>query len=415
MIVFACGGCGTEYSVESRLAGRRARCRSCGAAMDIPAPAPAAIPVVDNPLGLGMDWDSMGLPAAALAGPVLGSSNALRGYSGRRRKSGNGMLWLALGGAGLLAVLFIGVTVVAVTQLSWGGSMRSQAAGYLPANWTMAMSLQPARLVDRISRFPKAKPYIDQALAQATTEHVDVRDVSEVLIATEGNGKYFAAILDRPLDPTQTFQAATPSDAHQGLTIYAVNNPGRIEATYVVLPQPRLLVGANDLGRLKAMLDQVANRLPGAVGLPSGAHFAMRIRDVSTLSVMPAAALGPMNNVRGVSLTAHLSNDLSFDVTVDAQDAQTASSYEKMAAGGLEAVRMQQRKQPQNPAIKAMPSLPDNLRIYASGSQLRITGSLPAAQLFDNLPPPSALGAMPAFGPRPAAPTMPGGPMGTPR
>src|SRR3569623_1924379 len=206
MIVFACGGCGTQYSVEPRLAGRRARCRSCGAAMDIPALAPAAIPVADIPLGLDMDWDSMGLPAAVPAGPVLGGSNALRSYSGRRHKSGNGMLWLALGGAGLLAVLFIGVTVVAITQLSWGGSMRSQAAGYLPANWTMAMSLQPARLVARISRFPKAKPYIDQALAQATTQNVDVRNVSEVLIATEGNGKYFAAILAQPLAPPQPIQ-----------------------------------------------------------------------------------------------------------------------------------------------------------------------------------------------------------------
>lgn len=74
MIVFACGGCGTQYSVEPLLGGRTARCRDCGAAMRIPSPV-AAAPVYEELLGPRLDWNALGLPAAP-AGPMLGGGRS---------------------------------------------------------------------------------------------------------------------------------------------------------------------------------------------------------------------------------------------------------------------------------------------------------------------------------------------------
>jgi ubiquitin-protein ligase/DNA-directed RNA polymerase subunit RPC12/RpoP len=52
MISFACGGCGRSFSVPDDFAGRRAKCKTCGGSVVVPAPAALAPPpamVADAP------------------------------------------------------------------------------------------------------------------------------------------------------------------------------------------------------------------------------------------------------------------------------------------------------------------------------------------------------------------------------
>src|SRR3954452_12382040 len=89
MIAFSCAGCGKSFEVQDDLAGRRSRCKRCGAVMRIPAPEPVLAPL------------------APLATPVP----APEAVPGRRRKKARkpGTIdrhaWVALGvGSGLAAV-----------------------------------------------------------------------------------------------------------------------------------------------------------------------------------------------------------------------------------------------------------------------------------------------------------------------
>jgi hypothetical protein len=419
MIVFACGGCGARYSVEPRLGGRTARCRDCGAAMQIPLPMAAAAPVYEEPIGPRIDLDALGLSAAP-AGPVLGGGYALRNRPVKRRSSSGGMLWLALGGGALAAVLLVVGAVAAIAHFAGGGSARANAAAYLPANWSMAMSIQPAELFKQVSRFPKAKPYIDQALAQAAPGPIDVLDLSELLIATEGSNQHFVAIFNQDIEPARVFAGATACDSHQGLTIYQETKPGRPGQMYSAVPQPRLVVGANQLDRLKAMLDQAAARQPGAADLPSGGHFVMCMREFSQFARSPLPAPMPWSDLRSLTLSALLSSDLSINVVVQVKDAQTAASLEQKAKQALDGIRQRRQQMAQAVGAEMVSVASDRFRIYATGSQLRITGTIPVAQFFDKLPPPDALKNLPAMQPN-MAPPQPGsfpmqpGPMGVPR
>jgi hypothetical protein len=89
MIAFSCAGCGKSFEVQDDLAGRRSRCKRCGAVMRIPAPEP------------------VGAPLAPLAAPVPSPEAVPR----RRRKKARKTraidrdAWVALGvGSGLAAV-----------------------------------------------------------------------------------------------------------------------------------------------------------------------------------------------------------------------------------------------------------------------------------------------------------------------
>ena len=413
MIVFACGGCGAQYSIESRLAGRTARCRNCGAEMQIPLPASPAAPVIEAQPRPAMDWDALGLPAAAPAGHALGGGHVLRRRPAKRRSSGSGMLWLALGGGGAVALLLMVGAVVAIVQLAGGGSLRAEAAAYLPADWTMAISIRPAALANQAARFSKAKPYIDKALAEATTSQIDVHEVSEVLITTVGNDQYLVAIFDGAIEPDQLLGGSAPSDNYQGMDIYRLLKPGRADTIYVTSPQPRLLVGANQLDRLKDMLDQAASGRPGAADLPSGDHFVLSVRNLSALGRSPLPTPVPLSDVRGLTFSAHLSSDLNLNAVVELKDAQTAASLEQKMTQALEAQRKRRQQMAQRLGTDVVSYASDRLRIYATGSRLRITASIPMAKLFDNLPPPDAFKSMAGM----RSPTAPPStrPRGTPR
>jgi hypothetical protein len=404
MIVFACGGCGARYSVEPRLGGRTARCRECGAAMQIPLPMAAAAPVYEEPIGPRIDLDALGLSAAP-AGPVLGGGYTLRNRPVKRRSSSGGMLWLALGGGAAAAVLLVVGAVAAIAHFAGGGSARANAAAYL---------------FKQVSRFPKAKPYIDQALAQAAPGPIDVLNLSELLIATEGSNQHFVAVFHQDIEPARVFAGATACDSHQGLTIYQETKPGRPGQMYSAVPQPRLVVGANQLDRLKAMLDQAAARQPGAADLPSGGHFVMCMREFSEFARSPLPAPMPWSDLHSLTLSALLSSDLSINVVVQVKDAQTAASLEQKLTQSLEAIRQRRQQMAQAVGAEMVSVASDRFRIYATGSQLRVTGSIPVAQIFDKLPPPDALKTFPAMQPN-MAPPQPGsfpmqpGPMGVPR
>ena len=53
MITFTCAGCGRSFTVPDDFAGRKARCKSCGAPVEVPAAAPAPAPDASAPPASG--------------------------------------------------------------------------------------------------------------------------------------------------------------------------------------------------------------------------------------------------------------------------------------------------------------------------------------------------------------------------
>src|SRR5207248_2015992 len=65
-ISFSCGTCGKPYKVDERFAGKKAKCRACGAINKIPGNEPHARPGLLEPLATVDDADDAALPLAGV-------------------------------------------------------------------------------------------------------------------------------------------------------------------------------------------------------------------------------------------------------------------------------------------------------------------------------------------------------------
>jgi WD40 repeat protein len=122
-LAFACDQCGKQFSVDASLAGRRVKCKACGAALTIPSP---RADEVDDPYGLG---------DAALAGDEP-TETLLPGARGGRRSKPAGAssgvpAWVLLAGG---AVGLLGIVILAATLLSGPGKAPRAAAVAEPGN-----------------------------------------------------------------------------------------------------------------------------------------------------------------------------------------------------------------------------------------------------------------------------------------
>ena len=121
-ISFACDQCRKRYTVDESLAGKRVKCKGCGASLTIPA---AARPVVEDEV----DPYDFG---EATASPGAGAGERLipRGGAGRQpaRAGVPPWVWLAGGGASLVVV----AVVLAIAFSSGPGRPQAAKEGAVP-------------------------------------------------------------------------------------------------------------------------------------------------------------------------------------------------------------------------------------------------------------------------------------------
>ncbi|HVX16016.1 MAG TPA: hypothetical protein VHC22_32830 [Pirellulales bacterium] len=301
MISFACPQCGKEFSVADELAGRKARCKKCGAIVTIaaaPAAAPthasnrartqpksppaaaargaaqprspqrapaqraaqpaqraarppAAIPPAAEPHDLlggpNIDLGALGpLDAPALPGMSSAplSGGAALGHKYTKKKKGGGLLvWLVVSGTGLAVAGIVAILAVVLINLPKAASFPDDPAAYLPADSAVSASIKVRNLIDRASAIPQAKPQIDQALSSAISEGFDPRDLEELFVVTDGTNSSIAARLARPVDPLSMKGTAATGESHQGLPIYsAKSKPQPRNAMAVSAPETLYLV-----------------------------------------------------------------------------------------------------------------------------------------------------------------------------
>jgi WD40 repeat protein len=98
-IAFSCTQCGKQFNVDASLAGKRIKCKACGAGLTIPASEPTE---VEDPFGLDDAEDS---PSVLPRSPRGGRQPA-------RSPGVPAWVWFAGGGIGLLVVVLIGATLL---------------------------------------------------------------------------------------------------------------------------------------------------------------------------------------------------------------------------------------------------------------------------------------------------------------
>jgi predicted Zn finger-like uncharacterized protein len=121
----ACPGCGASYTVSDTLAGKKAKCKKCGAILTIPNPASelADVPLADLAAGTPLQ----GLDDRAFGGDPLGPSRPLGSLpstaSPRRAAAasqGAGVpkwVWIACGAGGGGVVLLLAILIFGGTKL----------------------------------------------------------------------------------------------------------------------------------------------------------------------------------------------------------------------------------------------------------------------------------------------------------
>lgn len=402
MIEFACGSCGKRYRVKDELAGKQAKCKQCGSLMAIPAP-PAA--PAEDPLGLNLDLGALGAMGDPLAAPLgdplaggaaLGSPLGSSALRARPRKKSNLTFWLIIGGAATATLgLLGGAVALAVVMLSGPAPLTENPVAYLPPNWALAGSIRLSKLAERGQAVPQFKPQIDSVVAQIAKEGQDVKQMSELLIASDGRVTFIVFVFDRPQAKEQLFKATKLSGKHRGFPIYTSSPSSPMQRQpssplHGMSPNPKLLVLCNDVTRLQAAVDQAASAPPpSAFDLPRDRDLSLRIKDVGALAQlsgapMPQMAGGGAAPFKTLSLTLDWNDHITFGAAVEFADAQAAGQSQALLNLVLASFR---RPAPDKPTPSGSKfHLPDDFKLTANGTLLTLGGSWPAAELIAMLP-----------------------------
>ena len=142
-LVAECRGCGKQYKVDEKFAGKKAKCKNCGAAIAIPAAPPPPEP--DDPFAAMDELERTGAvqdagyalaataPAAATAAaPVQSGKYVLRAAPPPPRQTGKDVglaaLWFVVGPPGILLIVWAIELLIAVAGLTSAKAATALAA-----------------------------------------------------------------------------------------------------------------------------------------------------------------------------------------------------------------------------------------------------------------------------------------------
>lgn len=468
MIRFKCGGCGKQYNVPSETAGKQARCKECGVMFHVPVPKSAAAaqsadtPLLARaPLATALNPADSPRPVARIvrsAGPgtmvaradptLVAGLDAFDPYESsplddtfgvgyRPRKKSNLGLWVLLGGGGIGVVGMIAAAIMLIINnlpartaggsgtaaQAWTGrafastpstppAMSGDAGVYMPANWSICMSLRVQQFIDRSAVVPTLKQQIDQALAAPQFAGLDARKLDEIIYLQDGqivyvamtftNGAELSRLLkaDRPMETyrgVQVYQGTTGTTAHlQTATLTGTRMPENI---YSFQATDKLVVGVTDLGRLKASIDVALSGGGREFAFTRQRMLNFQLKDVKQVqgAITPRANL-QTDGIVGYTLGADLNNQLDLAAVLDMKDAQAASNFQSQVTLAITMAKSQL-------GSEFAPVL-DTIQLSASGNQVHFTGSIPYHLLTKLMQPGQTPLAMPGM-PWPQRP-MPG-------
>lgn len=370
-----------------------------------------------DPLGLGVDLDALGpLGNPGLgntaAGPALGAGAPLSLGGYRPRKKSNLGLWLLLGGGGVALVgMVVGVVVLVVNNLPAKSAVAANVDAYLPTTWSAAASIRVRPLIEWSSKLPALKAQLDKGLAGAQASGLDFRKVDEVLVVADGKVFVVAMTFAEPVDIVQLLKSDRPLETHRGLQLYEGGHispptiPGAMpsgsqapQKMYSMSPSDKLIVGSNDLARLKAGIDQALDGRGAKLDLPRQKAITFRVKNIKDLMGGTAMPPNPMTDgIVGGTASVDLAKDLNLEAILDMKDAAAATNLHSQLNGLLMLAKMQLPAEAQ--------SLVDSLKMTPSGSKLQFNVSVPS----DLIAKASAGGPMPMGG-IPGQPPMGGMP-----
>ncbi|HVA45350.1 MAG TPA: hypothetical protein VNH11_03095 [Pirellulales bacterium] len=332
-------------------------------------------------------------PALSTASVDLLRPSALGVSTHRRKKKSGALLWLIFGGTGITAVALLAILIILLVDMIGGGSANNPIA-YLPSTYTLAASIRVRNLLDRAASVPQIKPQIDEALNNAVSQGFDPRDMQEVFIVIDGLDGYIAAKLSRPVGLSSLPGISSSGESHQGMPIYTMSNrksanlpigvSPSMQTMYYVTPSANLLIGATKSERLKEAIDRAKEGRGGRLDLPTGYDLVLRAK-THGVHQSHGGIIASFNRVHGYFVTLRWTDTLSFNADIDTQDAETANMLQQLLTTALQSSRTGLSQQPQAAAAAGILEL---VHASVSGSQLRVSGSIPTSQLA-LLPPPS--------------------------
>lgn len=392
-----------------------------------------------------------GIGAARAAQPLAGSfdldafdpfeGSALddaAGVSYRPTKKSNLGLWFLLGGGviGVCGMVAAAIMLIinnlparpdagpGTTAQAWSGAASSGTPSsppalsgdmgvYMPANWSMAASFHPRQFVDHAHLLPALKQGLEQALAKDNLASGDMRKLDEILYVQDGGIVYLAITSSSAGEMARLRGKDVSLETYRGLQLYQTRTnttPGALPAAlqqsqvfYSFTPTDRMIIGVNDLGRLKASIDAALAGRTSTFLLARQKTFNVQVKNVKDLEGPSAARGNPLTDgIVGFTMSADLNNQLDLAAVLDMKDAQAATNFQSQISLALTMAKTQL-------ASEFAPVL-DAIQLSASGDQVHFNGSLPYHLVTKLTQPGQTPLAMPGM-PWPQSTPMPGTPM----
>ncbi len=371
-----CPGCGISLSLDLDAA-QQFQCPQCGKMLGLkrPGAAPpprAAASFAPPPL-------RRPLPPRAVPTPVVhaepeedeadeeADEPAPRRKRKRRKTTNYGpMIALALGGAGLLALIGLGIAFLPGLV---GGSGKALRA--LPGNAAVNLALRPAAL----QQIPN--PMLQRGLQQmgAQMSGGTVADLTQVTVAMNSPADMVIAVeCSKRLAPPGP--AAAARETHRGFPIW------QQQGLFAFMADSRSGVLASSLPAAKAAIDRLLDG-GGGVELQSGHDFAATINPAQFQGMMPGLALAPANNakdMRKVELVVDISggqlvlNAKALMASAAAASAAVAKAAAERAQSAAAIGRLPAAQQPLAQAFA-------NAQISAQGDAVLGNATVPLALL----------------------------------
>lgn len=442
---FKCNLCGKEYSGADHLLGQQALCKKCGKLFTVrddrtvdqvpggrperaSGPPPAAgsgyrvaTPTrVYTPDALDLDLEALSpLGDAAMAtapAALAGGANLWSARVSKKQKKRPAALWVALTGMGCTGVVITALLVFIVVRAApifnvagrWGNS--KNPTDYLPADPILAVSVRVKSVLDRAAAVPQLSGRIERAIAEASADGLNPRDLDEVIVVFDGHIWHLAARLGRPIDISRLRGVTKhPLTSRYG-PIYQIRSDRKrrrsaarqpweapeFATLYFVMPNSRLVIGASNPTVLDASAARPTRGGGTTLDLPVGHDIVARITDVKraeSLGLLPRSTPNNADDgLLGFTAAVMWGDTVAFEVDITTKDAQTAAQVERRLTNN----RQFFLEGPGGPPFsKPLADLLGSLRASVNGSQVHLTGSIPANQFGALWPSVSPAGSPP--------------------